>query len=114
MTTCTVIMQTIRIVQPKSSDKCADASSVYSAVQLTLTLSASAGNEVVNRFATSFPVGKLSNGSVSSDESSIGLSGSFFTDNGLELIPRERVPTCVQHISMLVLNYQSMCLSNIV
>ncbi len=66
--------------------------SLSSVVQLTMTIAASSGFEVVNRFATSFPVGVYPNGSVPLDEASMSAAGAFYTDNGLELIPRARVP----------------------
>ena len=67
--------------------------SLFAAVEVTVTLTASPGTEVVTKFTTSFPVGPQLTGQVEQSlkgESDAKLSGSFYTDNGLELVHRKR------------------------
>ena len=85
-------MQSIVIVEPSDADQCLDYTSVHTALHITVNLTATPGTNIVSRFQTSFPVGSQWNGSRLPSEDARGISGSFYTDNGLELIHRHREP----------------------
>lgn len=79
-------------MEPPTPDHCSNLTDPYSLLTVEVTTAAMEGEDVVVQFTTSFPVGQSWSGDQDREEVNAGVSGAFYTDNGLELIRRHRDP----------------------